>query len=188
MTNQNLGHYPQQSCWVQWLEASCNTDVSVVEAMSGVHAKITFSTEEGAWSAVKKTDNSWIAPKLLAGVGYQISFCQRGVNRHGHSASPLWKESFHVHQFDEARGEAIRVGTSCSSPGHCWVSVWDLVNTVLLKYYEKFKITKTTLEEERLCSLWRWWTRWHVEAQVELEARVPAAEVEGWVSGVQSHW
>lgn len=62
------------------------------------------------------------------------------------------------------------------------------MKTVLLKYYEKFKITKTTLEEERLCSLWRWWTRWHVEAQVELEARVPAAEVEGWVSGVQSHW
>lgn len=61
------------------------------------------------------------------------------LTKHGHSASLLWKESFHVHQFDEARGEAIGVGTSCSLPGHCWVR--DLVKTVLLKYHEKFKGT-----------------------------------------------
>lgn len=77
-----------ESCWRQWLEESSSHGISVVEDMSGVHADVTFSTEEGVWSTVTTPDSSWIALTLLADVCCHIFLCRSRVHQTGSLCPP----------------------------------------------------------------------------------------------------
>jgi len=68
LTTMGKSHIHHVSCWRQWLEESSSHGISVVKNMSGVHADVTFSTEEGTWSTVTTPDSRWITPTLLADV------------------------------------------------------------------------------------------------------------------------
>ena len=81
LTTGEKGPIQHIGCWGQWLEESRSTAISVVEGVSGVHAHITFGTEEGAWTAITATDNSGIARTLLAHVGFHIFSCNCSVNQ-----------------------------------------------------------------------------------------------------------
>lgn len=77
-----------KSRWRQWLVESSRHGISVMENMSGVHADITFSTEEGAWSTVTTPDSSWIAPTLLADACCHIFLCRSSVHQPGSLCPP----------------------------------------------------------------------------------------------------
>ncbi len=96
-------------------------DISVMENMSGVHADITFSTEEGAWWTVTTPDSSWITPTLLTDVCCHVFLCRSGVHQTGLSVLHLSENRLcRVLQFEEARRESLpslmceRLSNSCA--------------------------------------------------------------------------
>ncbi len=114
-----------KSCWRQWLVESRSHGISVMENMSGVHADITFSTEEGPWSTVTTPYNSWIAPTLLADACCHIFLCRSGVHLSALHLSE--KRLCRVLQFEEARRGSLEVsrGDASSSEvllSECWRS------------------------------------------------------------------
>ncbi len=123
--------YLQQKLLEQWLVESRSHGISVMENMSGVHADITFSTEEGPWSTVTTPYNSWIAPHCwqmrVATFSCAAAVFTRGVSLPSTSLKRLCR----VLQFEEARRGSLEVTRGDAHHlRYCSVSAGDLQKTL----------------------------------------------------------